>query len=220
MAKKDKELAEVKKEVRALLEGLSATDLEFLLGTPLFFEEVLEQAEHSQVLAEKLKQLADAEYEALSPEEKERDKQLLAQLLKEDKAKRSGSNVVEFQSKARPAPRQAAEKPVARYAASSERERKEKTTKDSLGVVGRFAIDGNLYEVDEGLEGQLFLNGSIPVGANRIRLGTTQCRLQRDPATEQAQILDISRNEMGRFLRKHEGDAASFPIRFESAEDS
>lgn len=220
MAEKDKELAEEKKKVRALLEDLPASDLEYLLGTPLFFEEVLEQAEHSPVLAEKLQQLADAEYERLSPEEKDKDKQLLAQLLKEDESKRLGDNVIEFQSKTKLTPHQTANKPVARYAASSERGRKEKTTKDSLGTVGRFAVAGDHYEVEEGLEGELFLNGPIPSGINRLRLGTTQCRLQHDPATERVQILDISRNELGRFLRQHKGDTASFPIKFESAEDS
>lgn len=110
MGEKDRDLARVKKDVRALLEGLSPTELEFLLGTPLFFEEVLEQAEHSPALAEKLKQLADAEYEALSPEEKEKDRQLLARLLKADESKRLGDSQAELQSETDPESRQTTNK--------------------------------------------------------------------------------------------------------------
>ena len=110
MTEEDKELAEVKREIRKLLESLSPSDLDALLGMPLLFDEVLEQAEHSPLLAERIMQLADAEYETLSPEEKERDRQLVARLLAQQESKESPRKVVESQSKTEAAPQQTTEK--------------------------------------------------------------------------------------------------------------
>jgi hypothetical protein len=119
MTEEDKELAEARKEVRELLEGLSASDIDRLLGMPLLLEEVLEHAEHSPQLAKKLMQLADAEYETLSPEEKEKGRRFVAQLLEAEKTNQVRGEAVECQ----PQP-QTVDKPVTRQATSHERERR------------------------------------------------------------------------------------------------
>ncbi|MEN3330923.1 MAG: hypothetical protein V7641_288 [Blastocatellia bacterium] len=125
MTEEDKQLAEAKKEIRELLEGLSASELDALLGMPLLLDEVLEQAEHSPLLAKKIMQLADAEYETLSPEEKEKGRQLVARLLEEGKTNQSPGKVVESQPQAKASQHKTTDQSATPHAVSSERERQE-----------------------------------------------------------------------------------------------
>ena len=75
-----------KAKVRGLLESLSTGQIDVLLGIPLLLEEVLEQAEHSPVIAEKLMQLADDEAANLTPEERERGREIVRRALEADQA--------------------------------------------------------------------------------------------------------------------------------------
>src|SRR6185436_6608981 len=95
MTEEEKRLREAKKEIRELLECLSASELDALLGRPLLLDEVLEHAEHSPLLAKQLMQLADAEYEPRAPEEKEKGRLLVARLLEGEKTNQSPGEVVE-----------------------------------------------------------------------------------------------------------------------------